>query len=235
MVSTVARATVAATPAVRLREAGAVMGERGGHAVPAHYGSIAGELAVCFKRAGIADRSDLETLELRGREAWLEHALTRATGGRAPLPGRAVRLGGAWCARLDADRALLVGRQAALARWCRVARDGIVAGSAIAYGDLEDAPVPISVVGPRSDEVLAGAGLAVAGLAAGDVREDRLAGAPVTLLREDHRRTLLLVTPRAAETAWRALLAAGRPVGLTFVGCDALDRLAASAPLGLAG
>jgi glycine cleavage system aminomethyltransferase T len=45
---------------------GATMFERHGRRVAAHFGSRAGEEAVCLKAVGIADRSDRTTIEVRG-------------------------------------------------------------------------------------------------------------------------------------------------------------------------
>jgi glycine cleavage system aminomethyltransferase T len=45
---------------------GATMVERHGRRVAAHFGSRAGEEAVCLKAVGLADRSDRTTLEVRG-------------------------------------------------------------------------------------------------------------------------------------------------------------------------
>lgn len=56
-------ATVARIPQTCLA-AGGVLGERDGHSVVASYGSISSEIAVCMKSVGLADHSDLGTLEM---------------------------------------------------------------------------------------------------------------------------------------------------------------------------
>ena len=50
----------------QLQRAGATMVARHGWWVAAHFGSPAGELALCETAVGLADRSDLGKLELRG-------------------------------------------------------------------------------------------------------------------------------------------------------------------------
>ncbi len=49
-----------------LQKAGATMVARHGWWVAAHFGSPGGELALCDTAVGLADRSDLGKLELRG-------------------------------------------------------------------------------------------------------------------------------------------------------------------------
>jgi glycine cleavage system aminomethyltransferase T len=221
--------------AAHVRHAGAVMVVRWGSAVAGHYGSVAGELAVCLKRVGIADRSDLEKLELHGREAWLEHALAKALGDRVPAVGQAIGVAGTWCCRTAPERALVIGAHPSVARWRRFAREAVVAGSAIGCRDLAADASAISLVGPRAVDVLRGAGLRD-GIAVGGVAAGTLAGSPLTLLREDVHRFLLVLHAGPCDAAWEALFAAGRPLGLAYVGCEALERLAAvPRPLALAG
>ena len=62
---------------------------RGGSPVIAHYGSVATEVALCVKRAGIVERPELCVLELAGQAPFLEHVLDRALGELAPAPARA--------------------------------------------------------------------------------------------------------------------------------------------------
>ena len=120
----------------------------------AHYGSVATELAICRKTAGLADRSELGRLELTGREPWIEHALAHAIGPGVPRPGRAARLGDTWCCRVAPDRALIVAPAPALARWRRLAREAVVAGHPIACADVSAATTAASLVGPSAAAVL---------------------------------------------------------------------------------
>lgn len=140
------------------RQAGAVTVQRDGRPVIAHYGSVAGEVAVCVKRAGIVDRSELEKLELRGGEAWLDHVLAKAVGEPVPVPGWASSAADAWCCRVAPDRALVIGPHTALARWRGLVRHAIVGGTAVACSDVASLGA-VSVVGPHTARVLAAAGL----------------------------------------------------------------------------
>ena len=76
------------------RNHGAAMATRHGRRVPAHFGSVGAEEAVCLRSVGMADRADRETFELRGSPTALESALV--TVGEY-----------AWCSFIAADRALV--------------------------------------------------------------------------------------------------------------------------------
>ena len=80
------------------RNHGAAMATRHGRRVPAHFGSVGAEEAVCLRSVGMADRADRETFELRGAPTALESALV--TVGEY-----------AWCSFIAADRA-----------WCAASR-----------------------------------------------------------------------------------------------------------------
>jgi glycine cleavage system aminomethyltransferase T len=208
-----------------LRHAGAVTVVRDGRPVAVHYGSAATELAVCAKGVGLAFRSDLETLGLSGHPAWLDHVLGRALGARIPATGSATKTAGALCCRVDEEHAMLVASPGAAARWRRIAREAIVVGNPIALADRSADLTALTLVGPRARTLLAAAGLD-GDLALGAVRTTALAGAPAVLVREQSRRFLLVAA--AADTAWRALVEAGAPLGLALVGSEALARLAAA-------
>jgi glycine cleavage system aminomethyltransferase T len=211
----------------RLQAAGAVMVLRDGHPVAGNFGSAATELAVCVKRVGLAVRSDLDVLEVTGAEPWLSHFLADALGGRPCPPGRACRVAGTWCCRLSADRALVVGSWSAAARWALLGRRAIVTGTAVEVAGRARTDGALTLVGPRAARLLTDAGLS-ADMAPGGVRETLLAGAPAVLLRETDERWLLIMDSERAGDAWRALLQAGRSLGLSLVGTEALERLAAA-------
>jgi glycine cleavage system aminomethyltransferase T len=210
-----------------LRHAGAASVIREGRPVAAHYGSAATELAVCVKGVGLAFRSDLETLAISGHPAWLDHVLGKALGGRIPQTGSATAMAGALCCRVDAEHAVVVAPPGAAARWRRIAREAIVVGNPIAFADRSADMTVLSLVGPRSRRLLAAAGL-TGEFGADDVRAGSLAGVPVVIVREAGERFLLVIGDDGAETAWRALVDAGAPLGMALVGSDALARLAAA-------
>lgn len=189
----------------------------------AHYGSVATELAICRKTAGIIDRAELGRLELVGREPWMKHALAHAIGPAVPPAGRAALLGDTWCCRVAAERALVVAPPAARARWRRLAREAIVAGHPIAYSDVTSTSAAISIVGPAARAVLRAAELPHE-LEPGELAAD---GSGTTVLRDGPERFLLLLSEPLTSAVWHELLEAGRPFGLSPVGSDALVRLRA--------
>ena len=204
------------TAALRTRQDGAV--------VAAHYGSVATELAICRKTAGIVDRSELGQLELAGREPWIEHALAHAIGAAVPAPGRAVLLGDTCCCRVAAGRAIVVAPPAARARWRRLAREAVVAGHPIECADLTPGSGAVSLVGPAARAVLRAAGLPHK-LAPGELSA---ASSGTIVLRDGPERFLLLLAAPLSAAVWHELLDAGRPFGLSPVGSDALGRLRAA-------
>ena len=215
------------TIADRLRLAGGVMIEREGHAVAANYGSAATELAVCVKRVGLAVRSDLDALEIAGSEIWLGHFLEGALGTQAPAPGEAVRAAGSWCCRVAPDRAIVIGPWSAAARWAGIVRHAILTGVAVRSTDRSETATALTLVGPRAARLLDDAGLD-SDLPVGGVRESWFADSPALLLREASDRFLVLLDADRAADAWEELFDAGRTLGLSMVGAEALERLAAA-------
>ena len=188
-----------AAPALadRLRQAGGVMVMREGHQVAAHFGSTATEVAVCVKRVGLAVRSDLAAVDVADRR--LVEQLP---------PQRARRSAGTWWCRVATDRVIAIGPWSEMRRFTERER------------------VVLTLIGPRAHQVLADAGLRnelpVAGL-----RESWFADSPALLLRDCAHSYLLAVDAAQAGVAWRTLLDAGRSLGLSMVGAEALARLAA--------
>jgi glycine cleavage system aminomethyltransferase T len=225
-------ATLAAAPGsarlTGLTPPGALTVERDGRPAIAHYGSVATEMAVCRKAVGMAVRSELRILEICGRRPWLERLLGRALGGRVPAPATAAVAAGAWCARVDAERALVIGPSGAVERWRRVAREAVIGGSPITAAELTDAWAPVSLIGPKAGRLMELAGER-SDLPAGGVRAGALAGEPALVLRVGAEHWLALIESGGAAAAGRALLHAGRAVGLSLVGCEAVGRLAAAA------
>lgn len=205
--------------------AGAVLHDRDGHVVAISYGSVPGEIAVCMKSVGIADRSDYGVLELRGHQNLLDRALIARLGDPAVAPGTGRRLRSVWYLRLDQRRALLVGPHAALA-----ATDPIGQGrdrSDLPHKDIGSTVAILSIIGPRAARLLAAAALP-GELAPGAVGRDLQDPSVVAILRESQRRFLVLVRSAAADAFWTRLFAAGEPLGAAFVGLDALTLLSAS-------
>jgi hypothetical protein len=205
-----------ASPALvdRLRLAGGVMVMRDGHPVAAHFGSTATEVAVCVKRVGLAVRSDLAVVDVSGSEPSL------APLQPVPSPGRARRIAGTWCCRVASDRTVVIGPWSATARWTQLPRD------------RTSVRAVLTLVGPLAHQVLADVGLHN-GLEIEGLREGWFADSPTLLMRESADRYLLVVDAEQAGQAWRELLDAGRSLGLSMVGADALARLAAAPAPGI--
>lgn len=204
--------------------AGAVLHERDGHTVAANYGSVPGEIAVCMKSVGIADRSDYAALELRGDQNLLDRALIARLGEPPVAPGSGRRMRGIWYLRLDQRRALLVGPHAALAAGAPI---GPGRDSDLPHKDVTASLAILSVIGPRAARLLAAAEMP-AELAVGAIARDPRDASVVAILRESQRRFLVLVRAAGAEALWTRMLTAGEPLGAAFVGLDALMLLSAS-------
>jgi glycine cleavage system aminomethyltransferase T len=214
-----------------LRPPGAVMVEREGLPVVGHYGSVAAEIAVCTKAAGLVDRSGIRQLAISGPDTLLEHVLAVTVPDGVPRPGRATCVAGTWCCRPDAGRAIVAGGPGAVARWRQVASRAIsTAGLAVSVELLADSAA-LSLAGPRSPQIVAAAGLP-SDLGLGEVADATLAGSPLTVLREDGDQFLLLFEQGHPNAVWQALWEAGREHGLAPVGNEALELLhAAHRPL----
>ncbi len=200
--------------------------ERDGHTIVAHYGSVHGEMAVCVRSVGLADRSDYGVLELRGDRELLDRALS-ARLGDPPLAVRTGRrLQGVWYLRLDARHTLLVGPHAALA-----SRPAIGRGrdrSDLPRRDVGASLAIVAIVGPRAARLLDAAKLPGELLSIGAIGGDAGDSNVVAILRESQRSYLALIRAGAADAIWARLLSAGEPLGAAFVGYDALTLLHAS-------
>ena len=203
----------------------AVVHDRDGRPVVAHYGSVAGEIAVCMKSVGLADRSDFGVFELRGDRELLDRALATRLGDPPPAIGTGRRLRSVWYLRLHARRTLLVGPHAALASGPPVGhgRDR----SDLPHRDIGTSLAIVGIIGPRAARLLAAAGLP-GELPIGAIGTDAGDRSIVAILRESQRRYLALVRGDVAEAFWARLLTAGEPLGAAFVGYDALTLLNAS-------
>lgn len=207
--------------------AGAMLVERDGHMVVSSYGSVPGEIAVCMKSVGLADRSDLGTLELRASSSLLDRALTDRLGDPPVAPGSARRLRDVWYLRLDSRRTLLVGPHAALASGPMIGKGAD--RSELQCRDIGATMAIVSIVGPRAARLLAAADLPD-DLTIGAVGRDPRDPSIVAVLRESRRWILVLVRAAAVDAAWHRLLAAGESLGAAFVGCDALTLLGVAPP-----
>jgi len=94
--------------------------------------------------------------------------------------------------------------------------------------DVTTSRVAVCVLGPAAREVLTRAGAQV--LPVGSVRSESIDGIPTLVLHEDEQRWLLLAPAADAAELWSALSDAGAPLGLAYVGADALQHLLVARP-----
>ena len=207
--------------------AGATLHKRDGRLVATDYGSVPGEIAVCMKSVGLADRSDFGALELRAATSLLDRALTARLGDPPVAPGAARRLRSVWYLRLDARRTLLIGPHSALASGPMIGKGHDRAE--LACKDIGSTVAMISVIGPRAGRLMAAAGLPD-GLAIGAIGRDPHDPSVIAILRESQRRLIVLVKAADVDAMWARLLAAGEPLGAAFIGYDALALLGVAPP-----
>ncbi len=135
------------------RNHGAVIAERHGRRVPAHFGSTAAEEAVCQRGVGMADRSDRETFELRGTPEAIEQAL--------------VSLGDqAWASFVAPDRAIVRCEADESSACVAVLRDL----ADVTAHERTSVYAAIGLIGPRASELLNEVDLSPSGLI---IRESR--------------------------------------------------------------
>jgi glycine cleavage system aminomethyltransferase T len=202
-----------------LRQAGATMVVRDGRWVAAHYGSRAGEVAACRSAAGIADRSDRSTLEVRGSPDGVDRVVEAVTH-RPASRTLAVRAGHAWWCRVDPGRVILRCESAWAGECRRALTQATAAEPGTAVADLTGTCAAIEVIGSRARQVLRAAGLNPLAAFSDD-------GPSLILLHEAGNSFEVLTSPAAAPDLWVRLHAAGRALGATSVGLDALEMIAA--------
>jgi glycine cleavage system aminomethyltransferase T len=211
---------------VVLRQAGAVFATHEGRSAAIHYGSAAGELAVCVSAVGLVDRSDLTTLALEAPNAQLAQLTSRLAGGEI-APGGALDAAGAWWCAAAADTLVVVCR--ADVRRKLIERLRVHAAHQVSLRVLSVDLVAVGLLGPQTPNVLRALGVYGAG---GDPRavapfgRGTIAGTDVWRLLESDRSALMLVDRGRAGEVWRAIEHAGRRFGLSCVGHAAAGRYA---------
>jgi glycine cleavage system aminomethyltransferase T len=186
------------------RRHGAMLVERDGRVVVAHYGSTAAEVAVCRMAVGLVERSDRATLELRGPREGLDRALRELS-----TLGDLV-----WWARLSRVRAIVRCEGADRSACVAAAQRATI----VSVYDLGDEIAALTLHGPFAEDVLATAG----------IERDHDA----TVVLRDRDGGIELLTPRRLGPAlWTRLLEAGEPFLLACVGLSAIEHLAVSRQL----
>ncbi len=202
-----------------------------GFYVAAHFGSPAGELAVCLRAVGMGYRSNLVKHELRGEPAALERIVATLGGGRA-RPGRALHAAGAWWCAVSPDRVLVVCRPEKASTLTAPLTAAVAEEPEAQIADVTTDIAAIALLGPASRDVLGAVGVGdPPSQARYDVRFNPalIGGIPTQLLRESALRWIVLVRHALAEPLWHVLDQAGDPFGLGAVGAEAMDRYVVAA------
>jgi glycine cleavage system aminomethyltransferase T len=209
-----------------LRRAGAVFATRDGRTVAIHYGSAAGELAVCVTAVGLVDRSSLTKLVIEAPPASLSYLTSHLAGGEV-APGGALHGGGAWWCGDAPNRVVVLCEPATghrlVDRIRMHAMHQVVHRVRNQSADL----AAIGLLGPSAKHVLSALGAYGPG---GDPRmaapfaPGTIGAIEVSWLLASDRSALALVRSEAAAEAWRLIEAAGRPFGISCVGHEAAGR-----------
>jgi glycine cleavage system aminomethyltransferase T len=207
-----------------LRHAGATMAAEHGAIVALDYGSSAGEVALGTRAVGIADRSELSVIELLGNEPEFD-AQVEALTGLVPRVGRAVYLDGWWCLTGPARLVILAqpGREPKLAARLGTCPD-------LAASDITARRAVLSVLGPRAELLMTEGGLVgLPGMPLGATILGDLAGRHALVVRDGAASYLVSLAVDDAVHVWETLLDLGHPMGVGFIGREALDHLAVAA------
>jgi glycine cleavage system aminomethyltransferase T len=211
-----------------LEQAGAVFSNREGRPSIVHYGSPAGELAVCVSSVGLVDRSQLSKLAVEAPSLQLGLLTSRLIGGTV-APGGALHAAGAWWCGESERRILVLCEPRVAQRLQARMREHAVHYSALSVSDRTAEWAAIELLGSATGKLLARLG---AYGESGDPRsvppfsQATLAGSEVRWLLQSDRRALVLAPIEAAGTVWKAIEQAGRPLGISCVGVEAASRYA---------
>jgi len=209
-----------------MRRAGAVVNESNGATVAAHYGSPAGEVAVCVRMVGLADRSDVGKLVVTGRPVSVAGLIRRLIGESLAPAGVSFTAAGYWCAA-SAERVIVICESARRAHLLDVLRAEARRLPGVDVTDRSAELSAIALLGRHTMSVLAALGALGPG---GDPRSAppfgraSVGGADVHVLLQSDRRALILTEPEDADRVWRAAEEAGQPFGLSPVGSEAVQR-----------
>lgn len=211
-----------------LRRAGAAMVKRDGIRVPAHFGSPAGELAVCSRAVGLVDRSELGKYELRGYPEALDLIVSYLSDGQVE-PNEVLEVGGVqWCSASPDRVFALCGPERTLWLSERLHAAALHAPGALLTDETEELAA-LGLLGPATPSVLAALGawdLETIQLPRPSFGAYVLEGVPAYMLEQSATRALILTDRDYAEELWYLLERAGRPFGLSCVGSEAADRFA---------
>lgn len=215
----------------RARAAGAQIEERDGWALAVAYASSEQEAQAISHAAGWADMSHLAKLELQAEPDVVEAIFASNPSAHFEL-GTAHRADGAWWCPLAPGRLLVICEPSWFAAVRRQLDDAVgAAQKPVSLVDVTTAFAALTIVGPLSREVFArfsALDLRPNETPVGAVRPGSVARQPGVLVHEDEDRFLMLFGWAVAEYVWRQVEEAGRRLGGSPVGIDALGPLDAA-------
>jgi len=205
-----------------LKRSGAHMTEREGWVVAADFGSLAAEIAVSRATAGLADVSSIGKFEVRDSPTAIADM---SPSGRELRPGRILEAANAWWCVVSPELLLVLTPPSSAGRVRAELTDRAHEGTSVA--DVTSERVAVCLTGPFARHVLTRAGATSA--KAGSLRVESVGGVPTLVLHQYEKQWLLVASASEAGDLWRALTEAGSPLGLAYVGADALQHLHAAA------
>ncbi len=212
---------------LQLQKAGATMVTRHGWWVAAHFGSPAGELALCETAVGLADRSDLGKLELRGEAGAIELLVGQLSGGQLS-PGDALLAEGAWWCAVSPGHVLALCDAGETERVRSAAVQAVRWTPGAEVTDVTARYAALGLFGPRTADVLTE--LSDSEPPLGDVDSPafdvlRLAAIQAMLLRGAPGSAVLLTEAARGAALWTEVESAGQEAGIGRVGADAVSHL----------
>jgi glycine cleavage system aminomethyltransferase T len=205
-----------------LKRSGAHMTEREGWVVAADFGSLASEIAVSRATAGLADVSSISKFEVRDAAPAVADMYP---SGRELMQGRAIEAADAWWCVVSQELLLVLASPSKAARVRADLEER--ARSETRIEDVTSDRVAVCLTGPYAREVLSRAGASPC--APGSLRVESVGGVPTLVLHQFEKQWLLVAAASEAGNLWQALTEAGSPLGLAYVGADALQHLHAAA------
>jgi glycine cleavage system aminomethyltransferase T len=205
-----------------LKRSGAHMTEREGWVVAADFGSLASEIAVSRATAGLADVSSVSKFEVRDVATAIADIYP---SGRELRPGRAIEAADAWWCVVSSELLLVLSSPKKASR-VRVDLEER-AHTHTRIDDVTSDRVAVCLTGPFARQVLCRAGAAHCG--PGSMRVESVGGVPTLVLHQYEKQWLLVASASEAGNLWQVLTEAGSPLGLAYVGADALEHLHAAA------
>jgi glycine cleavage system aminomethyltransferase T len=205
-----------------LKRSGAQMTEREGWLVAADFGSLAAEIAVSRASAGLADVSSIGKFEVRDSAIVIADMLPSS---RQPRPGRALEATDAWWCVISEEQLLVFTPPVSTERVRAELTERAHAGTQVE--DVTSDRVAVCLTGPFARDVMTRAGGTAGGV--GSLRVQAIGGIPTLVLHQYERQWLLVAAATEAGALWQALTEAGSPLGLAYVGADALRHLHAAA------